>query len=144
MKKGDRLPSIAAADELTIGTLRKLLPKLQGMVKPALTPNETGALLSWQFNVGSNAARQSTPIRLLNTGDRRDAAEQFLVWDMAGGHVVPSLRRRRVLERAVFLGLVDPTHGRSLAASTGIPAEKPSTADLNAAEFARARSSSSS
>jgi lysozyme len=45
----------------------------------------------------------------LTRGDIRGAADQFLRFCRAGGKILPGLQRRRVAERAMFLGCnVDP------------------------------------
>jgi hypothetical protein len=49
-------------------------------------------------------ASGSTLMRKLDAGDLAGAAEQFLLWDKAGGKVMLGLKRRRTAERALFLG----------------------------------------
>lgn len=46
----------------------------------------------------------STLVRKLLVGDISGAADQFLLWDKAGGKSLRGLRRRRAAERALFLG----------------------------------------
>lgn len=67
-----------------------------------LNDHEYAALVSFDFNTGGLG--DSTLRRLLNDGDRKAAAEQFLRWDKAGGKVLAGLTRRRKAERALFLG----------------------------------------
>ncbi|WP_335876684.1 lysozyme, partial [Acinetobacter baumannii] len=45
----------------------------------------------------------STLLKKLNKGDYQGAADQFLVWNKAGGKVMKGLVRRREAERALFL-----------------------------------------
>ncbi|WP_320338763.1 lysozyme [Burkholderia seminalis] len=49
------------------------------------------------------SGQPSTLLRHLNVGDDTGAADQFLVWNRAGGVVLPSLVRRRAAERDLFL-----------------------------------------
>ncbi|WP_025886491.1 lysozyme [Asaia prunellae] len=96
-------------------TVVTLQEKLRSFVTVPLTDYQEGALLSWQFNVGSNAARSSTLVRLLNQRLYASAAQQFLVWDKATVNgkliVLRGLQRRRKIESAVFLGRNIPTTG---------------------------------
>jgi GH24 family phage-related lysozyme (muramidase) len=73
------------------------------LVKEPVSQNEFDALVSFTFNLGRNALKNSTLLRLLNAGSIEAAADQFLRWDHAGGKVVHGLTRRRVAERSMFL-----------------------------------------
>ncbi len=73
------------------------------LVKEPLAQNEFDALVSFTFNLGRNAFKNSTLLRLLNSGQFEAAADQFLRWDHAGGKVVAGLTRRRVAERSLFI-----------------------------------------
>lgn len=89
-------------------TLTDLRKKLRDAISVPLTPCQEGALLSWQFNIGSAAMYHSTLRRLLNQGRYSAAGEQLLRWDKAcvKGQMIalPGLRKRRQLERAVYFG----------------------------------------
>ncbi len=68
-----------------------------------LTQNQFDSLVSFTFNVGTGALKNSTLLRLLNAGDVQGAADQFLVWCKAGGKTQQGLLNRRKSEREVFL-----------------------------------------
>jgi len=80
---------------------------VNSLVKVSLTQNEYDALVSFTFNLGGNAFKSSTLLKLLNAGDRAAAAEEFLKWCKA--HIDGVLQsnqvllRRRKRERVVFL-----------------------------------------
>jgi lysozyme len=74
------------------------------MVKAEITQAQFDALLSFAYNCGTNALRNSTLLKKLNAGDYNGAADQFLRWDKAGGASLPGLTRRRKAEREMFLG----------------------------------------
>jgi lysozyme len=93
----------AQADARLAQDVEKFLSGVRAAVKVKASDNEIGALTSFAYNVGLEAFRNSTLLRLLNAGDRKDAADQFLRWNKAGGKVLPGLVRRREAERAVFL-----------------------------------------
>jgi lysozyme len=72
-------------------------------VKVPLTQNQYDALCSFVYNVGGGAFRKSTLLRLLNKGDYKGAADQFLRWNKQKGKVLRGLTRRRGEERSLFL-----------------------------------------
>ncbi len=75
------------------------------IVQVSLNENQFSALVSFTFNVGSQAFADSTLLRHLNQGEFQGAADQFTVWNKGdGGQELPGLTRRRNAERALFLG----------------------------------------
>ena len=68
-----------------------------------LDQNEYDALICFAFNVGCNAVKNSTLLKLLNSGDFAGAAQQFKRWDKAGGKPLAGLTRRRQAESELFL-----------------------------------------
>src|SRR6478609_4928710 len=81
--------------------------KVLGAVKVPLNQNQFDALVSLCFNIGEGAFAKSTLVRKLNAGDYQGAAEQFLVWNKAGGKTVQGLVNRRAKEKALFLKPVE-------------------------------------
>lgn len=78
----------------------------QGIAKAVRVPITQGqfdALASFVFNLGAGRLRSSTLLRKLNAGDYAGAADQFLLWDKAGGKPLKGLTRRRQAERKLFL-----------------------------------------
>ena len=71
------------------------------LVDVALNQNEFDALVSLVFNIGEGEKgfAGSTVRRKLNAGDRRGAADAFLMWKIGG----PGLIFRRQRERTLFL-----------------------------------------
>ena len=72
------------------------------LVEVPLRENPRAALISFIFNVGRNAFRGSTMLKLLNRGDYVAASSQFPRWNKAGGVVLPGLVKRRSAERKLF------------------------------------------
>lgn len=68
-----------------------------------MTDNQLGAMLDLAYNIGINAFKNSTLVRLFNGGNTQGAAEQFLVWDESAGAYVQGLENRREAEQNVFL-----------------------------------------
>lgn len=75
------------------------------LVGTDLTQNQFDALVSLAFNIGGGAFSKSTLVRKLKARLTEEAADQFLVWNKAGGHVMRGLQNRRIAERETFLGL---------------------------------------
>ncbi len=77
-----------------------------------LNQNEFDALVSFVYNVGAGAYRNSTARKRLNRGDRVGAAEALTWFSKAtiGGVLreVNGLKRRRAAEQALFLTPVNP------------------------------------
>ena len=74
------------------------------VVKVFLHQHQFDALVSFAFNVGLTAFRQSTLLRRLNGGEPAErVAAEFLRWNKAGGKVIEGLTRRRKKESEVFL-----------------------------------------
>lgn len=76
---------------------------VEAMVTAPIGANQFSALVSFAFNLGTNALRESTLLRKLNAGFPKMAAEEFLKWDHAGGKLLLGLQLRRQAERALFL-----------------------------------------
>ena len=67
--------------------------------------NVRAAILSWAYNVGSDAACKSTLMRRLNAGDIAGACAELSRWTMAGGKVFKGLVNRRADERRLCEGV---------------------------------------
>lgn len=68
-----------------------------------LTKEQFIALCDLCFNIGATAFSGSTLAKRLNAGLLMEAADQFLVWNRAGGQVSDGLSKRREAERALFI-----------------------------------------
>lgn len=94
----------AESDLILSRDLAKFETAVLAAVKVPISQNEFDALVSLAFNIGGGAFAKSTLVRKLNEGDKAGAAEQFLVWNKAGGKVLKGLTKRRESERLQFLG----------------------------------------
>lgn len=101
-RKGDAITEAEATRLLNMG-LSKFGEQISGYIKVPVNENQYGALVSLAYNIGPGAFSKSTLLKKLNAGDYAGAAEQFLVWNKAGGKVLKGLERRRAAERALFL-----------------------------------------
>ncbi|KWK91792.1 muraminidase [Burkholderia ubonensis] len=93
----------AEADALLRQDLRSAELSLRKLLRVPVTQQQFDALMSFVLNLGSGRLRSSTLLRYLNAGAPARAADQFLVWNKAGGRPLAGLTRRRQAERALFL-----------------------------------------
>jgi GH24 family phage-related lysozyme (muramidase) len=93
------------AEKLLRGDLKTAEDAVSNLITVALNDNEFSALVSFTFNVGAGALKNSTLRKRLNRGDNRTsvANEEFRKWVKAGGRVLQGLVRRRRAERDLFL-----------------------------------------
>ncbi|MBN3821677.1 lysozyme, partial [Paraburkholderia sp. Se-20369] len=75
----------AEADALLRSDLRSAERSLCKLVRVPITQQQFDALMSFVFNLGAGRLRSSTLLRYLNAGASARAADQFLVWNKAGG-----------------------------------------------------------
>lgn len=69
-----------------------------------LTQGQFDALVSFAFNLGIGALRDSTLLKKVNARDFEGAAAEFGKWVHGGGRVLPGLIKRRAAEAALFRG----------------------------------------
>ena len=69
-----------------------------------LSQNQFDALVSWVFNLGPTNLRNSTLLKVLNSGDYEGVPAQIKRWNKAGGKVLEGLIRRREAEALLFVG----------------------------------------
>jgi GH24 family phage-related lysozyme (muramidase) len=101
------VPGMAITEAEAERILRQDLTMFESGVNDELTinthPDQFSAMVSFAFNVGLGAYRDSTLLRKHNGGDFVGAADEFLRWVYAGGQRLPGLERRRQAERALYL-----------------------------------------
>ena len=67
------------------------------------TDNQLAAMVVFAFNCGVEGFKKSTLLKAHNKGSFDAASRAFLLWNKAGGKVVPGLTRRRAAEAALYL-----------------------------------------
>lgn len=102
VKKGDTCTEPQAESYLK-SDLVKFENAINRLVKVPLNQNQFDALSSFTYNLGETNLSKSTLLKKLNAKDYKGAADQFLVWNKAGGKVMNGLVRRREAERNLFL-----------------------------------------
>ena len=102
VKRGDKI-TLEQAEQYLRHDLRNFEDAINSLVKVPLTQNQFDALTSLVYNIGSGAFSKSTLLKKLNAKDYKGAADQFLVWNKAGGRTLQGLTNRRTKERQLFL-----------------------------------------
>lgn len=74
-------------------------------IKHQLLQHQFDALVSFSFNVGTEAFRKSTLAKKINSNaPYNEIREQFLRWNKAGGRVLAGLTSRRKREAKLYYG----------------------------------------
>ena len=92
------------ADERFKDDLAQFEHAVESLVTLPINQGQFDALVCFSYNVGTNALKTSTLLRLLNAGDIEGATNQFQRWNKNDGKVMRGLTRRRYSERALFQG----------------------------------------
>ena len=90
------------ADSQLVVDLQRAERMVDTCVTVELTQGQYDALVDFAFNLGTNAEKGSTLLKLVNENDMADAANEFEKWDHASGQVVAGLLRRRIAEEQEF------------------------------------------
>lgn len=90
------------ADIILAADLEAVALQLRQWVKVPVTRGQFKAILSFAFNLGAKACRESTLLRKLNAGDESGAGAEFSRWVFAAGKKLPGLVKRRAREAEVF------------------------------------------
>jgi len=102
VKEGDVITR-DRADKLLFFMAQKFLAAIRPMITAKLTANQESALLSFAYNVGTDAFRRSTLLRKVNANPADPTIRQELAkWIKAGGAVLPGLQRRRAEEADLY------------------------------------------
>jgi lysozyme len=109
-----RTISAETAESMLMTELDRFQKGVEACVTVPLNDNEFAALVSFSYNLGLGSLQKSTLLKLLLSGDRAGAAEQFIRWNKAGGKEVSGLTRRRLAEKALFLSPVSSGSGGNL------------------------------
>jgi lysozyme len=92
------------AIELLDQDLDKFEEVINSSVKVDLSQNQFDALVAFTFNVGANAFRSSTLLKVLNQGQYLEVPNQLRRWVFSGGQRVQGLANRREKEIALWNG----------------------------------------
>jgi len=114
VKPGDKLSSEVQASAIFVNTLGQYEAAVNNYVKVPLTQDQFDALVSFTYNEGTYALKESTLLKKLNARDYDSAANQLLIWnkitDQRSGEKIEcdTLTERRIAERHLFLSKQPP------------------------------------
>lgn len=91
------------SDAILSDDLKEFEDVVHAAIKVPMTQNEFDALVSLALNIGGGNFSKSTLVKKINSLNKAEAADQFLVWNKAGGKVLAGLTTRRKSERKQFL-----------------------------------------
>src|SRR5208282_6189833 len=92
------------ADRFLLGDLSVAETEVNKANDVNLNQNQFDALVSFCYNIGTTAYRDSTLLKDVNEQKYLDAADEFVKWVTDGdGHVIEGLVSRRRAERALFV-----------------------------------------
>ena len=106
VKPGDKTDPIRALIKLGQHTenFQRQLRECIGDVP--MHQHEWDAIVSWAYNVGPQAACNSTLVRKLKAGDYAGACRELLRWDKFKGKALPGLTKRRQDEFKQCMGVI--------------------------------------
>lgn len=97
--------SQAQADNRLADDVSRFADGVSALVGSApTTQGQYDSLVSWAYNVGLAAVRDSTLLKKHMAGDYDGAAKEFLRWNKAAGKVMAGLTRRREAEAKLYRG----------------------------------------
>lgn len=86
--------------EIIVDSFTKQVSKL---VTSPLNQNQINAIVSFTYNVGIGALKNSTLLKLINKDHNQIAiANEFLKWTNAGGEKSKGLEKRRIKESQIY------------------------------------------
>lgn len=91
------------AEELLKKDLMIHCNNVSKLVKVPLTQNEFDALVSFEYNVGYGNFSKSTLLKLINSGNKKEASNEFDRWVYANKKKLIGLVKRRKTEKELFL-----------------------------------------
>lgn len=95
----------ARATELLLLDANEVLTMLRSEIRQPVRQCQLDALVSLGFNIGVNALRKSTLLRLVNLNpDNPDIEKEFMRWVYVKGTVSAGLERRRKAEAKLYAG----------------------------------------
>lgn len=102
VSEGDECTAEQAEAWLNFHILERCVRPLNEALRGPTNQQMFDALVSWVYNVGEEAMRESSLVRLLNEGDYLSAVKEFDRWILSGGTKMNGLIRRRNQEEAMF------------------------------------------
>lgn len=102
VKKGDKV-SLQRAEEIFKFFANRFSKQVETLIKKPLTQNQFNAIVSFAYNVGIGALKDSTLLKKLNNNpDDPTIKNEFMKWVNAGGKKIQGLVNRRTSEAKLY------------------------------------------
>lgn len=102
VKRGHRI-TLEDANEYLKKDIKVYEKSVSELTLRPLNQNQFDALVSFCYNCGVNAFKNSTLLKKLNKGDYEGVANEFPRWNKSNGKVLNGLAKRREAERQLFM-----------------------------------------
>ena len=100
--KKDMKISKEKADKLFKNDIKYFETSVNSCLKVKVTQSMFNALVSFTYNVGYGAFKNSTLLKYVNKSQFTKASKEFKKWNKCGGKVLNGLVKRRLLEKIEF------------------------------------------
>ncbi len=100
--KKDMIISKETADKLFRNDIKYFETSVNSCLKVKVTQSMFNALVSFTYNVGFGAFKNSTLLKYVNKKQFTKASKEFKKWNKCGGKVLNGLVKRRLLEKIEF------------------------------------------
>lgn len=102
VKLGDKVTQ-KEADDLFLITLKQYEDAVDRLVTSKINSNQRAALISFCYNLGINALRNSTLLKKVNSNPNNlSIKDEFMKWVKASGKVIQGLVNRRNDEQKLY------------------------------------------
>lgn len=101
--KPNQTITLSEAEALLLKDLAKFEAGVEQLVRVPLNDNQFSALVAFSFNVGLNAFKNSTLLKVLNAGNYDAVPDQLKLWCNVNGKRSVGLVNRRAAEIALWL-----------------------------------------
>ena len=101
VKKGMKICK-ERANELFRNDIKYFETSVNSCLKVKITQSMFNALVSFTYNVGYGAFKNSTLLKYVNKKQIKKASNEFKKWNKCGGKVLKGLVKRRLLEQTEF------------------------------------------
>ena len=101
VKKGMKI-SKERANELFKNDIKYFETSVNSCLKVKVTQSMFNALVSFTYNVGFGAFKNSSLLKYINKKQFKKASNEFKKWNKCGGKVLNGLVKRRLLEQTEF------------------------------------------
>ena len=104
VKQGETITQEEATIEMNY-EIEEKANNISKYIKVKLNTNQLDALVSFAYNCGVAAFKNSTLLKKLNTGDYSAVPNELMKWINASGKPQPGLWRRRLAEGLLWRGI---------------------------------------